>query len=242
MAGLHADQHDHRPHHVEPVSEGLARDRKASGDKEDAMKRVGSMLFLFGALLFTGCGKKVVSCDEETSRLVAKAYFLSAPLIGRENELIPLIQSNPDDFNEGGRAIRCMQSLGTALTQGGLEQSKQLSGPSATEQLGHLMPIGLEHLPGQVDASLRSYGSDMFNMGNELVWLSQVLPPAVQGNYTPYNTTGTSSRRMAAQALQNYRMLCQMNPGACRMMQAMFLEMEPMLEQEIYSYALQLGD
>ena len=205
------------------------------------MERVGSMLFLFGAMLFTGCGKKAVSCDEETSRLVAKAYVLSAPLIGRENELIPLIQSNPDDFNEGGRAIRCMQSLGTALAQGGLEQSKQFSDVWTIERFPS-MPTGLEHLTGQVDASLRSYGSDMFSMGNELVWLSQVLPPAVQGNYTPYKTTGTSSRRMAAQALPNYQMLCQMNPGACRMMQAMFLEMEPMLEEQIYNYARQLGN
>jgi hypothetical protein len=83
------------------------------------MKRVGPILFLFGALLFTECGEKAVSCDEETSRLVAKAYVLSAPLIGRENELIPLIQSNPDEFNEGGKAIRRMQSLGAALAQGG---------------------------------------------------------------------------------------------------------------------------
>jgi len=34
------------------------------------------MLFLFGAMLFTGCGKKAVSCDEEASRLIAKAYVL----------------------------------------------------------------------------------------------------------------------------------------------------------------------
>jgi hypothetical protein len=201
------------------------------------------MLFLFGALLFTGCREKAVSCDEETSRLVAKAYILSAPFIGRENELIQLTQSNPGYFNEGGKAIRCMQSLGTALAQGGLEQSKQVSDHWAAERFGHLMPIGLEHLPGQVDDSLRSYGSDMFSMGNELVWLSQVLPPVVQGNYSPYKTTGTYSRRMVAKALAYYQqVLCQMGPDSCRMMRTMFFEFEPMLEQEIYNYARQLGN
>jgi len=210
--------------------------------KEDAMKRVGSMLFLFGALLFTGCREKAVPCDEETSRLVAKAYVLSAPFIGRENELIPLMQYNSNYFSKGGRAIRCMQSLGTALMQGGLEQSKQFSGYSAVERFGPSMPSELAHLPGQVDDSLRSYGSDMYSMGKELVWLSQVLPPAVQGNYTPYKTTGTEIRQMAAQALPIYQMLCQMNPDTCRMMQSMFLEMTPMLEQQIYTFARQLGN
>ena len=206
------------------------------------MKRVGSMLFLFVALLFTGCRAKAVHCDEETSRLVAKAYVLSAPFIGRENELIALAQSNPDYFNDGGKAIRCMQSLGTALMQGGLEQNKQFSGSSATERFGSSMPDGLHGLPGQVDESLRSYGSDMYSMGKELVWLSRVLPPAVKGNYTPYKTTGTEIRQMTSQALQIYQMLCQMDPSACRMMQSMFLEMEPMLEQQIYAYARQLSD
>jgi hypothetical protein len=123
------------------------------------MKRVGSMLFLFGALLFTGCREKAVSCDEGTSRLVAKAYVHSNPLMGRENELFQLVRSNPGYFNEGGKAIQCMQSVGTALMQGGLEQYKQFSGSSAKERFPS-MPDGLDHLPGQVDDSLRSYGSD----------------------------------------------------------------------------------
>ena len=149
------------------------------------MKRIGSMMFLFWALLFTGCGENAVSCNEETSRLVAKAYVLSAPFIGRDNELISLAQSNPGYFNEGGKAIQCMQSLGTALMQGGLEQSKQFSGYSATERFGTSMPGELAHLPGQVDDSLRSYGSDMFSMGNELVWLSRVLPLPSRGITPP---------------------------------------------------------
>ena len=68
-----------------------------------------------------------------------------------------------------------MHSLGTALAQGGLEQSKQFSSHSATERFGHLMSIGLEHLPGQVDDSLRSYGSDMFSMGLSLFQAVRVL-------------------------------------------------------------------
>ena len=209
------------------------------------MKRIGSMLFLFGALLFTGCeelGIKAVPCDEVTSRLVAQAYVLSIPIMGRENELVPLMRSNPGYFTEGGRAIHCMQSLGTALVQGGVAKSNQFSGYSATERFGPMMPNGLAHLPGQVDDSMRSYGSDMLIMGQELLWLSRVLPPAAQGNTTPYNTTGTDSRQMAAQVLPIYQMLCRMDPSICQMMRSMFLEMAPILEQQIYTFARQFGN
>jgi len=154
------------------------------------MKRIVGGLFLVGMLCFTGCegsglpvqrATRTVACDEVTSRLVAQAYVLSLPIIGRDNELIPLMKSNPGYFTEGGGAIRCMQSLGTALVQGGLASSREFSGYSATERFGSMMPEGLSHLPGEVDNSLRSYGSDMFTMGEELVWLAQVLPPRRTG-------------------------------------------------------------
>jgi len=138
---------------------------------EDAMKRVVSMLFLFGALLFTGCREKAVHCDEETSRLIAKAYVLSAPLIGRENELIPLIQSNPGYFNEGGRAIQCMQSLGTALMKGGMEQYKQFGDRSTIDRFPS-MPDGLADLPRKVDQHHRHRGSHPGNCRSALICLT----------------------------------------------------------------------
>lgn len=104
------------------------------------------------------------------------------------------------------------------------------------------MPEGLEDLPGQVDASMRSYGSDMFAMGQELLWLANVLPAAAQGNYTPYNTTGTDTRRMMHQVLPMYQMLCQMDPSSCQIMLGVFREMTPQIEQQIYFLARQLGN
>lgn len=208
------------------------------------MSKFISMLLLFVVLLFTGCkdqGVKASACDETSSRLVARAYVLSIPMMYRENELIPLMESNPGYFTEGGRAIQCMQSLGNALVQGGLEQYSQLDDYSATERFGAQMPGELAHLPGKVDDSLRSYSSDMFSMGQEFLWLSRVLPPAAQGDYTPYNTPGTESRRMAAQVMPILQMLCQMEPDMCQMMQSMWLEMSPVLEQQIYTLAIQLG-
>lgn len=199
-------------------------------------------IFLGIIVLVTGCDEDAYACDELSSQLVARSYVLTMPLLGLDNEMIPLMQSYPDSFAQGGGAIRCMQRLGTALVQGGLAQSNQFSGSSATERFGSSMPAGLAHLPGQVDDSMRSYGSDAFAMGQELLWLARVLPAAAQKNYTPYNTPGTNTRQMMAQVLPIYQMLCQMDPSICQMMLGMIRDMAPQIEQQIYVLARQLGN
>ena len=135
-----------------------------------------------------------------------------------------------------------MQRLGTALVNGGLTQSREFSGHSASERFGGSMPEGLGHLPGQVDASMRSYGSDMFAMGQELLWLANVLPAAAQGNYTSYNMTGTATRRMMNQVAPMYKMMCNMDPSICEMMLGMLREMAPQIEQQVYVLARRLGN
>jgi len=202
-----------------------------------------SLAILVGVVgLVTGFDADAQPCDDVSSQLVARSYVLTMPLLGRDNEMIPLMQSYPNHFTQGGRAIQCMERLGMALVQGGLAQSREFSGNSATERFGGQMPEGLEHLPGQVDNTLGSYGSDMFVMGQELLWLASVLPAAAQGNYTPYNTTGTETRRMMYQVLPVYQMLCTMDPSMCQMMLGMFRQMAPQIEQQVYVFARQLGN
>lgn len=192
--------------------------------------------------LVSGCDGGAHACDETSSRLVARSYVLTMPLLGRDNEMVPLMQSNRSYFAPGGPAIQCMQSLGTALIRGGLNMSGEYSGSSATERFGGSMPPGLAHLPGEVDRSMGGYGSDILTMGQELLWLAQVLPSAAQGNYTPYNAGGTTNRQLAFRVLPMYRMLCQMAPAICEMMFNMFNEISPQIEQQVYVLARQLGN
>ena len=204
------------------------------------MRFLAILVGIFG--LAIGHTANAHACDEMSSQLVARTYVLTMPLMGRDNEMIQLMQSYPDYFTQGGGAILCMPRLGTVLVQGGLAQSGQSGGYSATESFGSSMPEGLAHLPGQVDASMQSYGSDMFAMGQELLWLSEVLPAAAQGNYTPYNTPRTPARQMASQVLPIHQMLCQSDPSMCQMMLGMLHEMAPQIEQQVYAFARQLGN
>lgn len=199
------------------------------------------IILTIGTILVVSC-KKTSACDEVTARLVARAYVLSIPLFFKENDLIPLMADSKDYFLEDGKAIRCMQTLGTALTQSGMADLEQNREYSATERFGGSMPEGLEHLPGQVDASIQSYGNDMFTMGQELLWLSQVLPPAAEGDYEPYKTTATATRQLMAQILPIYQMLYQMDSSMYQMMQNMMQQMQPILEQHVYLLVRQLND
>jgi hypothetical protein len=149
---------------------------------------------------------------------------------------------NPGYFTEGGRATQCMQFPGIAFVQGSIEWSNQSSSYSTIDRFGPSMPPELTHLPRQVDDSLRSYGSDIFSMGEELLWLSRVPPHAAHENYALHKSPSTDIRRKAAQVVPFFQMLCKMDPGSCQMMQSIFLEMVPILEQQIYTYARQLGD
>ena len=182
------------------------------------------------------------ACDEASARLVAKSYVLTMPLLGRDNEMIPLMQSNHSYFTPEGDAVRCMQELGTALINEAIKQAETNNGPSAQELFGGMMPEGLGHLPGEVDDSMHSYANDLYAMGQELIWLSRVLPAAAQGNYTPYNTTGTQTRMIFKQVLPRYQMLCQINPFVCQNMLDTLYQMTPQLEQVIYTFARQLDN
>lgn len=200
------------------------------------------LTILIGTLGLLTLATNSYACDDNASRLVAKTYMLANPVLIRENEIIPLIQSNLASFNPGGRAIRCMQKLGAALSNNGLAQFQQNNGNAVGEGYAGAMPEGLEHLPGDVADSLNSYVSDVYAMGQELIWLANVLPSIAQGNYTPYNSTGTYTRQMLRQVWPIYQHLCQIDPSSCQPLFNTLNQVSPQLELQIYSLALQLGN
>ena len=200
-------------------------------------------MFLVGVLLTMGCEElgNIVNgpkCDALTSRMVAHAYVLSIPFMGRESELIPFMQSVPGYFDPGGKATQCMQSLGKTFVKRGTAMSNQYSGHLAMNKFGGRMPAGLERLPGQVDQGLNSYGANAVSMGQELIWLSDVLPAAAQGNPIPYNTTSTDTRKYAREMWSSFQMSCQTNPSSCQvlqMIQATLRDQAPVLEEQLYA-------
>lgn len=168
--------------------------------------------------------------DDAVVHLAVRAYVLSIPLLLKEDDLIPLMAANQAQFLEGGMAIQYMQAAGAALAQGALAYH----GPSVQHLFG-VMPPGLQHLPGQLAAKMQSNG---VAIGQEFLWLSQVLPPAAVGDYGPYKTTGTSLRQ---QEIAQAQMIRLMNPTMFQMAVGALQQGQPQMEQAIYNLVCQLN-
>ena len=203
------------------------------------IKYIAILLGAAGLLVHSATAQ---ACDESSSRLVAQVYVLANPVAGRENEIVSLMQQYPNYFRDHGGVIRCMQRLGNALIGSGLAHYQQYAGNPAQQAYGGQLPEGLQHLPGEVDDSLRSYGSDMFAMGQEFLWLARVLPPAAQGNYGPYNRTGTDTRQTLRQVWPIYQQMCFFDQSMCQILTNVLDQMSPHLEQQIYAMARNLGN
>jgi hypothetical protein len=151
---------------------------------------------------------------------------------------VPFINSYPAYFGEDGKATQCMRSLGDSLLQTANMLSNQFAGNPALSIFGGKMPAGLANLPAQVDQNLNSYGANERFIGEQLVWLSNVLPQALRGNLVPYGTTSTLSRERARQMLPLLQQYCQIGPNLC---QATIPQVGATLEQQIYTLARNSG-
>lgn len=178
------------------------------------------------------------NCDETSSQLVAHVFVLSNPLFGREDETVAFTNSYPTYFAEDGKATQCMRSWGASLLQTANMLANQFAGHPASNMFAGKMPPGLANLPGQVDQNLKSYGADERFMGEQLVWLSNVLPQALRGNLVPYRTTSTLVRENQRQWLPLLLQYCQIAPDLCR---ATIPQAGANLEQQIYTLARNSG-
>jgi hypothetical protein len=139
--------------------------------------------------------------------MLAKAYVLSFPVNEKENfpRLIAFLMENDPGLDENSKLIKCTKFLGNSLVQSGLQNYIRENQDEARERMYNIgSGAGVDP-----EITERAYqdmaGSDtnleMIDLGKELLWLADVLPPAVQGNNEPYFTTGTDSRQIIRQYL-----------------------------------------
>ena len=203
-------------------------------------ERNGAASILLTCILLaaTTCGAAPRFCSDEAARLAAHAYVLSWPLLGQDKVLEQLIKDNRQQFLRDGAAVRCMKSTGTALVRSAItayEQNKRA--PSAVERFGGSMPPGLEHLPAQVDSSIRNAGTEFFTVGQELLWLSEVLPAALDGNAARYNAHDTMWRQQVIQLIPMINLLCSMDASVCETFKQSLQATVPIAEQQVFIIA-----
>lgn len=148
------------------------------------------VLIFFLGLATTGCLGQL--CTESEARAVGQAYQLTNPF--EEGNLAKFLAQHPTLFEPGGPGVRCAQALGEHLTR---------AGSSAYDPVAYLRATGLTppEMAPEIAASLTSGNLDLIQMGEELMWLSTVLPEATRGNFGPFQTTGTNLRQQLRQGM-----------------------------------------
>lgn len=199
-------------------------------------------------LFFTGCGeddnsasqnnfsasKKVQTCSPESARLLGRAFRLANPM-NDPRELAGFLQQNRSAFKENGSAIRCAKALGTAMMQQGVNAFSEMS---YNDAYGGALQMGANgDQARQIANSMTSGAVDVYIMGEELIWLSKVLPAAALGNWQPFNTTGTMQRQQARQYLPFYRQMSQMDPAISAIFEQTMQQFAPLIEEQVVVYA-----
>ncbi len=133
--------------------------------------------------------------DIETARLLGKLFFLANPyeVINTPENVTNLVRNNAHLLGENSKVIQCARELGQLLMQQGLG-SFDNNDRERMYDIGHRN--GVDPLVTKRAADDMHNGSvNFFGMAQELIWLSQVIPEAAQGNWEPFNTTGTEMRK-----------------------------------------------
>ena len=85
--------------------------------------------------------------------------------------------------------------------------------------------------------------ADLYAMGAELAWLSQVIPAAAQGNWNPFNSTGTDMRKLFYQfwpMIQPIMSSDYSDPGSSPMIDQLLALSKPLVEEQIMILVLMI--
>jgi hypothetical protein len=175
--------------------------------------------------------------------VLAQQYERTRPITDPNPRLINEVRSYPTVFGESSTAILCGRALGARLVQLGVQSFN----PNAySDVLNRFGGGALGEFTPQVAQSLNQNATYFATLGQELTWLSQVLPAAAEGNWGPYLSTGTSTmyRQMMRQNLVYLNQMAQIsetNPqlqATFNMMLNATIGISPYIEQQIVVLAL----
>lgn len=119
-------------------------------------------------------GRRVIRFSEETARHLSRIYALTNPL--NEGDVRAYLSDNHSSCGENGEVVQLAKELGTALRAAGVA-----SYDPGAEERAHRIAADTgapSELAPEVARSLNSGSLELWQLGNELLWLAEVLPPA----------------------------------------------------------------
>lgn len=177
-------------------------------------------------------------CTVESARLLGRLYYLSNPM-GSGNDLVAFVNRNRTNLTNDGALIKCAEELGKRLI---VQSLSAFSRSDYDDAYGSVLNMGgtMDQVRG-VAGEIQGGTVDMFMMGQELLWLAKVLPPAVNGNWGPFNTTGTESRNMMRQILPIYQMMMATDPAMAQLVNRVIAQFGPLAEYQVVMLADMVG-
>jgi hypothetical protein len=178
-------------------------------------------------------------CTLETARAIGNLYLLSMPLMDHE-DLVTFVQQNKSSLTEGSNIIQCMQKAGSRLTGAGINAYN----PADYNKVhGRVLEMGgTADMAQDIASSMERPAMQALAMGQELLWLAKVIPEAANGNWDPYNNTGTLLRQGMIEEIRLFKMqMSYLDPSVDEFFQQFLkVNQEEMVNQITY-YIIMFG-
>lgn len=162
--------------------------------------------------------QNVINCDLNTGVFIGLLYIKSCPGLFRDNsEFISLVNQYYTILDEDSDAIKCMRTLGEELVHQGTQNfnftndvQNQVHERTMNMAMNHGMVSEAQSFADNVVSSMKNEQLQPIIIGQELIWLSEVLPYAADDNWDYYNNTGTYFRKAAIDQIEQIELSLQM--------------------------------
>jgi hypothetical protein len=184
----------------------------------------------------------VAPCDETAARNVGMLYYATNPVFEqtRSQDLVAFVRSNSQLLEANGPTIQCARIAGSRLVQRGLAA---FSPRGYDDAYASALNMGANMDQARSVASSVNSGSlDAVMMGQELLWLAQVVPAAAQGNWGPFNNTGSMSRSNIRQVWPFYQQMMAMDPSMRAILDEVLGQVQPWAEYQVAVLVYWIGN
>ena len=205
-----------------------------------------SMVLLSMALLFVGGGKSSGqpshTCDEATARTIGRLYYLTNPINEQTNpqSIEAFVRSNAQLLSRGSNLINCIRHVGNRLVMHGLLSFSQ---QDANDAYGSAIGMGATmEQAGKVRDSVNQGSIETMAMGQELLWLAEVIPDAAAGNWISYGTRGTELRLQIRQVWRMLQPMMEMDPSMRTIVEQTMGQFQPWIEYQVVFMVLLMSN
>jgi hypothetical protein len=162
-----------------------------------------------------GYKQNINSCDFNTAAIIGILYVRSCPSLSRdESEFESLVDEIYTLLDEDGDVIKCMRRLGELLVNQGY-QNFNFNREAENRVHERTMDMALkngniadaQNISDNVVSSMRNEQLQPIIIGQELIWLSKVLPDAANDDWYDYYNTCSFFRQQAIAQIEQIKII-----------------------------------